>query len=77
MLLLLLLVSLPGIVVIYYESEHERVATIEDAEQKAVEIGQQLAFTQKEIIDKTQSYLQYLVTTSQVQNPSSSECTNF
>ena len=77
LLLLLLLVSLPGIVVIYYHAENERVSTIEDAEQKAVEIGRQLAFAQKEIIDKTQSYLQYLVTTSQVQNPSSSECTAF
>lgn len=75
--LLIFLVALPGIVAISLHAFQDRNQVVETYKSQAVETARRLAAAQAEIIERTQSYLAYLATVNEIQDPSSPLCSQF
>ncbi|WP_051559943.1 bifunctional diguanylate cyclase/phosphodiesterase [Marinobacterium jannaschii] len=74
---LLVLVALPGVGVISFQTWEERNTALEGSRQAAIEVTRQVALSQKKIIDDTRYYLAHLAQAEPLQNPASAECRQF
>jgi diguanylate cyclase (GGDEF)-like protein/PAS domain S-box-containing protein len=77
LILLIILVAIPGLTGLIYESFLERKNTINDAVKQAINIAEITAADQSNLIKRTHKFLKRLSTFEPVLNPSSSECSLF
>ncbi|MBM96570.1 MAG: hypothetical protein CMI09_12090 [Oceanospirillaceae bacterium] len=77
LILLLILVALPGVAVIYLSAYFERLQAIDRVRHEAVSATDRLAQKQREIVLRTQNFLEQLARQPAVKDPSSQECSNF
>ncbi len=76
-LLLLLMISLPSIGMLSYHTLHERKLAIAQSRSMAIEVTRQIAYVQKQIIERTRHYLDQLVTAAALQQPEDPACSAY
>lgn len=74
---LVCIITLPAVLMIFYQTTQERQQAIQLHAQQAVTIAQLLFSTQEKIIGDTEHYLEYLASIPEVQQPGSSACGQF
>lgn len=77
LLALLLLVTLPGVVMIFIQADAQREAALQDIRGQAESITGQIVYNQQQIISNTHSYLQRLARAEPIQNPSDPGCSAY
>ena len=77
LLTLLLLVALPGVVMIFVQTEARREAALQVIRSQAESVTAQSVYNQQQIISHTHRYLQRLAEADAIQNPSDPSCSAY
>ena len=77
LLFLMFIITLPGLIVILFQATNERNNAIQDAHLDAVNIVDNIAQQQADIIEETKSFLQRLSKSEILLTPSSTECSQY
>ncbi|WP_049791764.1 EAL domain-containing protein [Alteromonas naphthalenivorans] len=76
-ILLIIMVALPGLIGVFYDSYVERERAVEAAISQSVNTAQATSKFQSALIDKTRIFLQNLASFDAVKNPNSQACSAF
>ncbi|MEG3753168.1 EAL domain-containing protein [Psychromonas arctica] len=77
LLFLVFLVTVPGVIAIFFQAASERNTAIETARLSAVAVADNITAEQIKILDKTESFLKRLSKYSVLQMPNSPQCSSF
>lgn len=77
LILLVILVVIPGLVGLAYQTLEERESAIDIVLQRAIDIVESTTVRQAKLIENTQSFLMKLSTFPPIQDPNSLECSRF